>query len=105
TIFGNGVLVGGQAGFVGHIHIGDRARISAKAGVTKDVPAAAHVTGYPARPHEAQLEEWRHLKALPRLRRTVEALSRPQTAQEDGRQAAKRAAGVGLAQQRGKRKA
>jgi len=87
TAFGDGVLVGGQAGFVGHIHIGDRARISAKAGVTKDVPPAAHVTGYPARPHEAQIEEWRHLKALPRLRRTVEEIMKEREARKDRRRA------------------
>ncbi len=106
TIFGNGVLVGGQAGFVGHIHIGDRARVSAKAGVTKDVPTAAHVTGYPARLHEMQIEEWRHLKALPRLRRTVEALEKAQADEKTRRrQKAKRSSAADRAPQDGRTQA
>jgi len=76
TRIGGGAMVGGQSGFSGHLEIGDRAAFSARCGVTKSLPGGRHYSGYPARPHELQLEEWRHLKALPRLRETVRALLR-----------------------------
>ncbi len=74
--FGNGVLMGGQAGAAGHIKVGDGAIFSARAGVSKDFPGGAHYTGYPARPHQQQLNEWRNLKAMGRLRATVRNLER-----------------------------
>jgi UDP-3-O-[3-hydroxymyristoyl] glucosamine N-acyltransferase len=49
TRIGKRVLIGGQAGFVGHIEIGDDSFVGAKAGVSKDVKPGAKVTGYPAR--------------------------------------------------------
>jgi len=76
TEIGNGVLMGGQAGTAGHVKIGDGAVFSARAGVSKNIPAGVHYTGYPARPHAAQLDEWGNIKALPRLRATVRELER-----------------------------
>jgi UDP-3-O-[3-hydroxymyristoyl] glucosamine N-acyltransferase len=76
THVGAGTLFGGQAGILGHLSIGPQSRISAMAGVTKDLPGGEHYTGYPARPHARMLEEWRHVKALGRLRRTVRELQR-----------------------------
>jgi UDP-3-O-[3-hydroxymyristoyl] glucosamine N-acyltransferase len=49
TKIGKRVLVGGQAGFVGHITIGDDTFIGAKAGVSKDIEPGSKITGYPAR--------------------------------------------------------
>jgi UDP-3-O-[3-hydroxymyristoyl] glucosamine N-acyltransferase len=74
TTIGNGVLMGGQSAIAGHLSVGDRAKLSGRSGVTKDVPAGVHVTGYPAGPHEDKLNEYRNLKALPRLRKTVKDL-------------------------------
>jgi UDP-3-O-[3-hydroxymyristoyl] glucosamine N-acyltransferase len=68
--------LGGQVGILGHLTVGDGSDISAMAGVTKDLPGGGHYTGYPARPHEQKLDEWRHVKALGRLRRTVKELER-----------------------------
>ncbi len=50
TVLEDFVVVGGQAGFTGHVRIGARARIGAQAGVMADVPAAAEVVGSPAQP-------------------------------------------------------
>ncbi len=72
--FGAGVLVGGQAAFSGHLTVGDQAKIAGRAGVTKNVPPGEQFTGYPARPHRAQLKEWQALKALPELRKKVREL-------------------------------
>jgi UDP-3-O-[3-hydroxymyristoyl] glucosamine N-acyltransferase len=44
------VMVGGQGGLAGHLHIGSGARIAAKAGLMRDVPAGATVSGIPAVP-------------------------------------------------------
>jgi UDP-3-O-[3-hydroxymyristoyl] glucosamine N-acyltransferase len=44
------VMVGGQGAFAGHLHIGSGARIAAKSGVMRDVPAGVTVCGSPAVP-------------------------------------------------------
>jgi UDP-3-O-[3-hydroxymyristoyl] glucosamine N-acyltransferase len=54
------VTIGGQAGLVGHIRVGERAMIGAQSGVPRSVPADTVVTGYPALPHGA----WKRLQAL-----------------------------------------
>lgn len=50
TTFGDGVLVGGQAGFVEHLHVGAGARVAAGSGVIRDVPPGEVVLGAPALP-------------------------------------------------------
>ncbi|MBO0735616.1 MAG: UDP-3-O-(3-hydroxymyristoyl)glucosamine N-acyltransferase [Alphaproteobacteria bacterium] len=44
------VMVGGQGGLAGHLHIGKAARIAAKSGLMRDVPAGETVCGSPAVP-------------------------------------------------------
>jgi UDP-3-O-[3-hydroxymyristoyl] glucosamine N-acyltransferase len=44
------VVVGGQGGLAGHLHIGSGARIAAKSGLMRDVPAGETVCGSPAVP-------------------------------------------------------
>jgi UDP-3-O-[3-hydroxymyristoyl] glucosamine N-acyltransferase len=44
------VMIGGQGGLAGHLHIGAGARIAAKAGLMRDVPAGGTVSGIPAVP-------------------------------------------------------
>lgn len=57
TRLGRGVIMAGQSGAVGHITIGDGARIGAKSAVTKDVPRGGFVTGHPAQEHRLWLRE------------------------------------------------
>jgi UDP-3-O-[3-hydroxymyristoyl] glucosamine N-acyltransferase len=44
------VMVGGQGGLAGHLHIGSRARIAAKSGIMRNVPPGETVCGSPAVP-------------------------------------------------------
>lgn len=44
------VMIGGQGGLAGHLHIGRGARIAAKSGLMRDVPAGETVCGSPAIP-------------------------------------------------------
>ena len=46
------VVVGGQGGISGHLTIGKGAKISAQAGVIKDIPPGLSVTGFPAMPNK-----------------------------------------------------
>jgi UDP-3-O-[3-hydroxymyristoyl] glucosamine N-acyltransferase len=70
TILEDHVMVGGQAGFTGHLRIGMRARIGAQAGVMSDVPPGADVVGSPAWPAR---EFFRHVAVLRRLVREATA--------------------------------
>jgi UDP-3-O-[3-hydroxymyristoyl] glucosamine N-acyltransferase len=71
TRVGRGCVIGGQAAIDGHLVIGDGARIAAKAGVTKDVPPGAAVSGYPAELHRDDL---RHQAAVRRIGEILERL-------------------------------
>jgi len=73
TRIGRGCQIAGQAAIDGHLVIGDGARIAAKAGVTKDVPAGADVSGYPAVRHREHL---RHEAALRQMTDVLERLKR-----------------------------
>lgn len=44
------VIIGGQVGISGHLHIGKGARIAAKSGVMRDIEPGGEVMGYPALP-------------------------------------------------------
>jgi UDP-3-O-[3-hydroxymyristoyl] glucosamine N-acyltransferase len=61
-------------GTVGHLHLGDGAIITAKAGVTKDVPAGQTWRGAPARPIKEQMEMEAHMQQLPQLAKRLKAL-------------------------------
>jgi UDP-3-O-[3-hydroxymyristoyl] glucosamine N-acyltransferase len=50
TVLDDFVMVGGQGGLTGHLHVGRKARIGAQAGVMADVAAGAEVVGSPAMP-------------------------------------------------------
>ncbi len=54
------VTLAGQVGVSDHLHIGEGAVVGGKSGVTRDVPAHAVYTGYPAMHHK----EWKKLQDL-----------------------------------------
>ncbi len=56
TEIGDGTMFGGQSGAVGHIKIGKNVKVSAKCGVTKDVPDGMQVSGFPSIPHKLWLK-------------------------------------------------
>jgi UDP-3-O-[3-hydroxymyristoyl] glucosamine N-acyltransferase len=57
-------MIGGQAGFAGHLTIGSGAQIGAQAGVMRDIEPGEKVVGAPAIPVK---EFFRQTAALARL--------------------------------------
>ena len=74
TTTGHHVTVAGHVGTVGHIHIGSGAILTAKSGVTKDVPEGQTWRGAPARPIKEQMEMEAYIQQLPHLARRLKAL-------------------------------
>ena len=60
------VMVGGQGGLAGHLHIGSRARIAAKSGIMRDVAAGETVCGSPAVPLSEFMRQTAVLQGLAR---------------------------------------
>jgi UDP-3-O-[3-hydroxymyristoyl] glucosamine N-acyltransferase len=79
---GRGVVIAGQAGIGGHLVIGDGARIAARAGVSKDVPAGATVSGFPAQPHRDQLRLEAGLHRIGEVFERLEAVEQRLAARE-----------------------
>jgi len=78
TILGDYVLVGGKAGFSGHLTVGSRARIGGGSEVWKDVPEGAFYSGTPARPHEQQMRREVMIRNLAKLVARVDVLEKRQ---------------------------
>ena len=64
------VVIGGQAGFAEHVHVGTRSRIGAQSGVMSDLDPGAVVVGSPARPAREVFREIATLKKLARPSRS-----------------------------------
>lgn len=79
TTTGHHVTIAGHVGTVGHIHIGSGAILTAKSGVTKDVPEGQTWRGAPARPMKEQMEMEAHIQQLPGLARRLKALETRKT--------------------------
>ncbi len=71
---GDDVILAGQAGVVHHVAIGRGARIGSQAGVTNDVPDAATVSGFPARPHREVMRGQAAMYRLGAIVRDIETL-------------------------------
>lgn len=69
TVLEDFVVVAGQAGLIGHLRIGRRARIGAQAGVMADVPEGADVLGSPAEPVRTFFRQVAALRRLARAHR------------------------------------
>ncbi len=78
TNLGDYVLVGGKAGFSGHLTVGSRARIGGGSQVWKDVPEGAFYSGVPGRPHDQQMRREVMIRNLPKLVARVDALEKRQ---------------------------
>jgi UDP-3-O-[3-hydroxymyristoyl] glucosamine N-acyltransferase len=63
------VVVGGQAGFANHVHVGTRSKIGAQAGVMSNLDAGAVVVGSPALPAHDFFRGIATLKKLARAKR------------------------------------
>lgn len=74
TTTGHHVTIAGHVGTVGHIHIGSGAILTAKSGVTKDVPEGQTWRGAPARPIKEQMEMEAHIQQLPQLAKRLKTL-------------------------------
>jgi UDP-3-O-[3-hydroxymyristoyl] glucosamine N-acyltransferase len=72
---GEGVVAAGQAGISGHIEIGAYSLILAQAGVTHTIPPRSRVSGFPAQPHRATMEQQVLLRKLPKLAEQMRALT------------------------------
>jgi UDP-3-O-[3-hydroxymyristoyl] glucosamine N-acyltransferase len=70
TVFEDFVQVGGQAAIAGHLHVAEKARIGAQAGVMADVPAGITVQGTPAQP---QRDFFKEVAVVRRIVRTYSA--------------------------------
>ena len=64
TVLDDFVAMGGQSGIAGHLRIGMGARIAAKSGVMRDVPAGEEQMGYPAMPIKQYMKQVAMLKRL-----------------------------------------
>jgi len=65
------VILGGQAGLVGHLEIGDFAMVGAQSGVHEDVPAHTVVSGSPCMPHRTWLRAMSCVPRLPEMRSSL----------------------------------
>ena len=73
---GMGVILAGQVGLVGHITIGDGARVAAQSGIMSDVEPGAVLMGSPARTKGEFLRTHAAVGRLPGLLRRVAELEK-----------------------------
>jgi UDP-3-O-[3-hydroxymyristoyl] glucosamine N-acyltransferase len=76
TRLGKGVWVGGQAGFAGHLEVGDKAIITAQSGTSHDIASGAIVSGSPAFENATWLRATAAFSKLPQLVRKVRDLEK-----------------------------
>lgn len=84
SVIEDGVMLAGQIGVSDHVRIGAGAVVLAGAGVTKDVPAGATVSGFPARPHREELQQQAMRRRLPELIRLLREHQKRSSIDEDG---------------------
>jgi len=76
TRLGRGVWVGGQAGFAGHLDVGDNAVIMAQSGTSHDIAPKAVVSGSPAFDNGPWLRSVALFPKLPALSRRIRSLEK-----------------------------
>ncbi len=85
TRVGKHAILAGQAGVAGHIVIGDGAVVAARGGVTKDVPAGAFYSDYPAMPHNEARKKHAYIARLPKMKEQIAELEKRLKQLEEGR--------------------
>jgi UDP-3-O-[3-hydroxymyristoyl] glucosamine N-acyltransferase len=75
VVLGDRVRLGGGVGIGDHLRIGDQAVVAAGSGVGTNVPAGGFVSGYPALPHQRQIEQQLYLGRQKRLHDKVADLA------------------------------
>jgi len=70
------VVMAGQAGIRDHVHLGERAMVFSKAGVTNNVEAGQVVLGQPATPIRKQKLQVAAISKLPEMRKEFRAMKR-----------------------------
>lgn len=77
TKIGKYCMIGGQAGFVGHITIADGTKVQAQSGVSKSIKTAnTALQGSPALPYSDSLRVYAAMKNLPELQKRLEQLEK-----------------------------
>jgi UDP-3-O-[3-hydroxymyristoyl] glucosamine N-acyltransferase len=71
---GRGITAAGQAGIAGHLEVGEYSLVLARAGVTHSIPPHSRVSGFPAQPHRAVMEQQVLLRKVPKVVDQVRAL-------------------------------
>ncbi|MBP7557688.1 MAG: UDP-3-O-(3-hydroxymyristoyl)glucosamine N-acyltransferase, partial [Chitinophagaceae bacterium] len=66
--------IGGQAGIVGHIQLGDGAKVNEQSGVSKSIEPGKAVTGSPAFDYTAALRSQAVTRKLPDLEKRIKEL-------------------------------
>jgi UDP-3-O-[3-hydroxymyristoyl] glucosamine N-acyltransferase len=74
TQFGDYVTAAGQVGIAGHVTIGSKAVLSARTGVTANLPGDEVYAGKPAQPFREEMKLQALVRRLPRLVARVKAL-------------------------------
>ncbi len=73
---GRNVHLGRRVGVAGHISIADDCVAEDFSGVSKSIPEASHVSGYPAAPVDEVDQRQNLLRELPRLHRQISEMER-----------------------------
>ena len=67
-------MIGGQVGIVGHIVIGDRVKIQAQSGISRNIKDDEVLQGSPALNYGDYNKSYVHFRNLPRLVQRIESL-------------------------------
>jgi len=76
TKLGKGVVMAARSGAVGHVEIGDGVQVSTQSIVTRDQPAGARLSGFPALDHKRWLRAITAFGDLPELVKKVRRLEK-----------------------------